>query len=173
MYHETGLSGFWVTSLIIFHKDGSYSRINLKFSEKYYFELFRDWGPCQTENSPLIYTANKWNGFYMIGTSVMEELNTCTLYISRSKLPNTCKPMGMFQITLCCAYTSAYKIDSTPNFVSPWGSITTNFSIHSFLRLIPVRRLVLGEIVQRGKSREISLRLLRRHAFKNIKCMKN
>ena len=32
-------------------------------------------GPCHIETSPLICFANHWTGFYMIGTSVMKELN--------------------------------------------------------------------------------------------------
>ena len=30
---------------------------------------------CHIESSPLICRANQWTGFYMIGTSVMKELN--------------------------------------------------------------------------------------------------
>ena len=33
-------------------------------------------GPYHIETSPLIFRANESTGFYMIGTSVMKELNT-------------------------------------------------------------------------------------------------
>ena len=34
--------------------------------------------PYHIETSPLICSANQWTGFYMIGTSVMKELNWLT-----------------------------------------------------------------------------------------------
>ena len=34
-----------------------------------------DGGPCDIETSPLICPANQWTGFYMIETSIMNELN--------------------------------------------------------------------------------------------------
>ena len=37
--------------------------------------LLHDEGSYHIETSPLIYRANQWTGFYMIGTSVMKELN--------------------------------------------------------------------------------------------------
>ena len=37
--------------------------------------LLHDEGSYYIETSPLIYRANQWTGFYMIGTSVMKELN--------------------------------------------------------------------------------------------------
>ena len=36
---------------------------------------FKDGGPYHVETSLLICSANQWSGFYMIGTSVMKELN--------------------------------------------------------------------------------------------------
>ena len=36
--------------------------------------LFQDRGPYHVETSLLLCSANQWNGFYMIGTSVMMEL---------------------------------------------------------------------------------------------------
>ena len=36
--------------------------------------LFHDGGPYHIETSPLIFRASQWAGFYVIGTSVMEEL---------------------------------------------------------------------------------------------------
>ena len=38
-------------------------------------KLFHDGGPYHIETSPLTCSANQWTGFYMIRTSVMEELN--------------------------------------------------------------------------------------------------
>ena len=38
-------------------------------------QLFHDGGPYRIETSPLIYKANQWIGFYIIGASVMKELN--------------------------------------------------------------------------------------------------
>ena len=35
---------------------------------------FHDGGPYHIETSPLIYRANQWTDFYMIGTTVMKEL---------------------------------------------------------------------------------------------------
>ena len=40
------------------------------------FWLFHDGCTCYIETSPLICTANQWTGFYMIETSVNEELMT-------------------------------------------------------------------------------------------------
>ena len=37
--------------------------------------LFHNAGPYHIETSPLICIANQWTGFYMIGASVMKELN--------------------------------------------------------------------------------------------------
>ena len=37
-------------------------------------ELFHDGGPYHIETSPLIYTANQWTGFYMIGLSAIKVL---------------------------------------------------------------------------------------------------
>ena len=39
------------------------------------FKLFDDGDPYHIETSPFIYSANQWTGFYMIGTSVIKELN--------------------------------------------------------------------------------------------------
>ena len=47
-----------------------YLHLNYLFS----IETFHDRGPCHTENSPLIWGANQWTGFYMIATSGMREL---------------------------------------------------------------------------------------------------
>ena len=37
--------------------------------------LFHDGGPYHIETSILICSANKWTGFYMIGTPVVERVN--------------------------------------------------------------------------------------------------
>ena len=37
-------------------------------------KLFHDGGPYHIETSPLIYRANQWSGFYIIGNSVMKDL---------------------------------------------------------------------------------------------------
>ena len=37
-------------------------------------QLFHDGGPYHIQTSPLICSANQWNGFYIIGTSVMNEI---------------------------------------------------------------------------------------------------
>ena len=37
--------------------------------------LFHDRGSYHIETSSMIYFANQWTGFYVIGTSVMKELN--------------------------------------------------------------------------------------------------
>ena len=41
----------------------------------YWYQLFYDEGLYHIETSPSIYRANQWTGFYMIGVSVMKELN--------------------------------------------------------------------------------------------------
>ena len=38
-------------------------------------EPFHDGGPNHIETSPLICSGNQWTGFYMIGTSIVRELN--------------------------------------------------------------------------------------------------
>ena len=40
------------------------------------FFPFHDGGPYHTETRPLIYRLNQWTGFYIIGTSAMEQLNS-------------------------------------------------------------------------------------------------
>ena len=45
-------------------------------------KLFHDGGPYHIEISPLICRANQWTGFYMIGTSVMKELNCILTFAS-------------------------------------------------------------------------------------------
>ena len=37
-------------------------------------KILNDGGPYHIETSPLIFSANHWTGFYMMGTSVMKEL---------------------------------------------------------------------------------------------------
>ena len=44
--------------------------------------FFHDGGPCNIETSPLIFGANQWTGFYMLGTSVMNELTVIIFPIS-------------------------------------------------------------------------------------------
>ena len=39
--------------------------------------LFHDGGPYHIETSPLIYRANQWTIFYVIGASIMKELTLC------------------------------------------------------------------------------------------------
>ena len=39
-------------------------------------KLFYDGGTYHKETSPLICSANKWTGFYMIGISIMKELKS-------------------------------------------------------------------------------------------------
>ena len=40
-----------------------------------YRQLFSDGGLYHINARPLLWRANQWTGFYMIGTSVMKELN--------------------------------------------------------------------------------------------------
>ena len=42
--------------------------------------LFHDGGPYHIETSPLIRKANRWTGFFMIGTSVMKKF-ICAIYL--------------------------------------------------------------------------------------------
>ena len=41
---------------------------------QYIIQLFNEGILFHIETSPLIYCANQWTGFYMIGTSIMKEL---------------------------------------------------------------------------------------------------
>ena len=52
----------------------------MKFKKVKYTELFLGERPYHTEISPLICRANKWTGFYMIGTSVMKEFRNNYLH---------------------------------------------------------------------------------------------
>ena len=54
-----------------------------KFAIVNSFKYFHDGGPYHIETSPLIYKANQWTGFYMIGTAVTKEL----IYKSTGKFP--------------------------------------------------------------------------------------
>ena len=49
---------------------------SVQFKKKPFIQLFRDGGPYHIETSPLVCKANQWTGFYIIGTSVLKELNT-------------------------------------------------------------------------------------------------
>ena len=49
-------------------------RPRIKLTVPFFFELFHEGGPYHIEKTPLIYRANQWTGFYMIGTSVIKEL---------------------------------------------------------------------------------------------------
>ena len=42
--------------------------------------LFHDGGPYHIETSPMICRGNQWTRFYMIGTSVMKELDFFVLF---------------------------------------------------------------------------------------------
>ena len=57
------------------------------------FQLFHDRDPYHIETGLLICRANQWPGFYIIGTSVMEELKEVFLKppssIFLEKFPNT------------------------------------------------------------------------------------
>ena len=57
-----------------------------KFAIVNSFKYFHDGGPYHIETSPLIYKANQWTGFYIIGTSVMKELNSNHLYVVSNTL---------------------------------------------------------------------------------------
>ena len=46
--------------------------------KKYLLFNFLNGGPYYIETSLLICSANQWTGFYMIGTSVIKELNILT-----------------------------------------------------------------------------------------------
>ena len=46
-------------------------------------ELFHDEGLYYIVTSTLIYTANQWAGFYMIGSSVMKDLMNCVFRCER------------------------------------------------------------------------------------------
>ena len=39
-----------------------------------FYCFFNDGGPYHIETGPSIFAANQWTGFYMVGTSIMQEL---------------------------------------------------------------------------------------------------
>ena len=49
-------------------------------------KVFHDGDPYYIETTPLIFTANQWTDFYMIGTSVMKELKAKTTVRHKLKL---------------------------------------------------------------------------------------
>ena len=53
---------------------GKFSSNNTFEDMVFYLWLFHDRGSYYVETSPLICRANKWTGFYMIGTSVKKKL---------------------------------------------------------------------------------------------------
>ena len=65
------------------------------------------------ETSPLIWSANCWTGFYMIGTSVMKEIGTPVVNVPVSKLKkmNSVIPSLSLEIHLL----PLSKISHTPN----------------------------------------------------------
>ena len=66
--------------------------------------LFHDGGPYHIKTSPFICRANQWTGFYVIGTSVMKELN----YVQRNILMARCYLMSRTLVK-----KSQYAIRST------------------------------------------------------------
>ena len=60
--------------------------------------LFHNAGPYHIETSPLICIANQWTGFYMIGASVMKELNLSCI---QDEL-NTWGPLKKTQQAITC-----------------------------------------------------------------------
>ena len=48
---------------------------------------FHDEGPYHRETSPLICCSNQWTGFYMIGTSDMNELNIYLSVTGKAEFP--------------------------------------------------------------------------------------
>ena len=61
---------------------GLFQGINKRINKSNFIKilsLFYDGGPYHIETSPLICTANQWTGLYMVGTSVMKELNVFTV----------------------------------------------------------------------------------------------
>ena len=77
--------------------------------------IFHDGDLCHIETSPLIFRGNQWTGFYMIGTSVMKELNTsqCTFlwYFSWSMTP------------LMYPFSFYFKVPSTAYIVLICGNL--------------------------------------------------
>ena len=49
-------------------------------------KLFHDRGRYHIETSPLICSANQWTGFYMIETTVMNDLNCDNYFCKRASL---------------------------------------------------------------------------------------
>ena len=67
------------------------------------FTIFHDGGPYHIETSPLICRADHWNGFYVIGTSVMKELkNIAAVCISKWHKTSQKNPIKLCRICICC-----------------------------------------------------------------------
>ena len=59
--------------------------LNATFFNPYptFTQLLHDGGPYHIATTPMIYGANQWTGFYMIGTSVMKELTLINPGVSK------------------------------------------------------------------------------------------
>ena len=55
---------------------GTYRDTVIWISVCLWIPVFHDGETYNIESSSLIYSANQWTGFYMIGTSFIKELNT-------------------------------------------------------------------------------------------------
>ena len=51
--------------------------------------LIHDGGPYHKGTRPLIYRANQWTGFFMMGTSVMKELKAIMTFFGRLECGDT------------------------------------------------------------------------------------
>ena len=74
------LNGWPRNGFIIYGNEFRFCKLWLKVVSSYVItnlliKLFQDGGPYLIETIALICSANQWTGFYMIGTSVMKELN--------------------------------------------------------------------------------------------------
>ena len=61
--------------ILLLHNKIIHFRSKIIFS--FNFSFFHYGRPYHIETSPLICSASQWTGFYMIGISVMKELNSC------------------------------------------------------------------------------------------------
>ena len=96
---------------------------------------FHDGGPYHIETSPSIYCANRCNGFYMIGTSVMKELKLCC------KLIHSCLFIIILLYTVRGQLSFWYlpgfwSIEKTEKFFEFWDIDTNEYLILNHLLLI-------------------------------------
>ena len=110
--------------------------------------MFHDKGPCRIETSPLICSANQWNGFYLIGTSVMKELRRSSPIILRNSVLTSCN--AQFTFPVFCFFSVWVLIYELSRFTGRQRKgvavfLCLFYRFHSLYRHLEISRVIAAE----------------------------